>query len=852
MNLKIGFAFIGLLFILNILNASGFNNCSSNCIISNNVTLNGFNSFSGNSFTLSPNASITISPSQGSMLQINAGSINIEGIINASGSDGINGSAGNWWSEKGGNGGDAGAIILNASFVNVSGSIIANGGNGGKGGDYCPAAGLAQSSSSGGNGGAGGSLVIYYSNLSFEGNLSLNSGAGGAGGLNSTCYPLFARNGSEGKNGDFEEYQSSPLVSQIQPQYSTITAGQNETLTVKKGSGVWSSSNSTIALIINQTYNSAVIEGWKKGVATITITSGGENFAELPLSMNWTSFSSQYEFGALSFSVEGINSTSISLFTNSNNLTQGSVVLNVNDIIQVNGVNVTLEKIINGVAYIILSNTASASQNAVVNVVPGNLNYITINPNSVSMPVNSTQQFNATGFDIAGNIIITNGFYWNTTNNLGFVNQSGFFTSGLTTGFLQVLASIGNVMGTANVTITIGTITFGTLKSLQIQPFNPVAQALSSMQFTATAFDVFNNSMIVNASWSATGNCTISNNTATFTSNGTCLVSASYQNLSNSSLVTIVNQTFYIEGPSTVTAGNGTVQYQAVYCNSTCAIVNANWSGTANGSFNSNAMVGSYFIYAYYNNLSSSFNVTVVPGAPFYISIPSFYLTAGVPQQLYGYAYDAGGNRLNITVNFVVTPINGTAIIGNGLIMGEKAGTILLQGSAGYFKASSISTVYPGAAVSLQINPYNPSIKLYSSVQLNPIAFDSFGNQFTPTVYWNSQLPINGNNLYASKTGSYTITAAFNNLIASTTVSVYQPLNLTGGVGVSGMLVNGIEKNPASAGSSIAQSSSASGLSGFFTALSSSSALAIFAVLILLALILFYRFYTPPNQNANN
>ncbi len=813
-----------------------FDQCGANCVISANLTLTGVNAFNGNSFTILPNASITLSPSANSILQINAPSISIQGTINASGSDGVNGSAGNWWSTSGSNGEAAGTIILNGSDVNVSGSIIAIGGKGGNGGNYCN--GISQTAGNGGAGGSGGNLEIYFQNLSFDGLLNLNFGRGGEGVLNSSCYPVPAKIGSSGSKGEFYENQELAFISKIQPTFSTIASGQTENLSVSQGSGVWSSSNSTIARIISQNQTSVTIQGWMQGTATISLSNGAQTYAELPLSTNWTE--SSYQFGPVVFSVLNTNSTSIDLLVNS--WPQNRIVLNVSQTVVYNSVNFTLEKTVNGVDYLLLSYSSPPQiQTAAVTVIPGNFSYITIQPNPVSMNVNSTQQFTATAFDVGGNVIQTTGFYWNASNSLGLINQTGFLTSGLQAGSLQVTASIGNITGVANVTIT-GPSNFGPLQSLLIQPLNPTVQSNSTTSFTATAFDIYNNSMIVNASWSAAGNCFNSNNTVTFGSPGLCVVSATFQNLTNTSLATILNQTFYIQGPSNVTAGN-TSQYQAVYCNTTCAIVNATWSGNAqNGNFTSGT-TGNYVIYAYYNSLTANFTITVTPAVPAYIIVPAYSLTAGVPQQLYAFVYDTLGNKLtNANITFITTSINGSAVIYGGYIFGERAGSILIQAFSDGLTASAVSTVYPGSPVEIQIQPVNPSVKLYSSLPLNVTAIDGLGNKFNLTASWNSPLPITNNVLYASQTGLYKITAYYSNLSSTITVNVYQPVPITEGIG--GKLANGLITTSQTVSNQSQQSNSTSSnlnVSGFFTGLTSMSIAPYLLALILVLLIVAYK-----------
>jgi len=89
-------------------------------------------------------------------------------------------------------------------------------------------------------------------------------------------------------------------------------------------------------------------------------------------------------------------------------------------------------------------------------VTAGPLTTITVTPNPVTMPTNTTQQFTAVGRDAGGNIVAITPV-WSVTNGGGTINAStGLFTSGGVSGPFAntVRATSGTIFGTATVNVT--------------------------------------------------------------------------------------------------------------------------------------------------------------------------------------------------------------------------------------------------------------------------------------------------------------------------------------------------------------------------------------------------------------
>jgi len=98
------------------------------------------------------------------------------------------------------------------------------------------------------------------------------------------------------------------------------------------------------------------------------------------------------------------------------------------------------------------SGTISGTATVIVTPV---LATITVTPNPASVPINSTQQFVATGRDASGNVMAITPV-WSVVNGGGTIDATGLFTAGSVIGAFAntVRAASGTISGTATVNVT--------------------------------------------------------------------------------------------------------------------------------------------------------------------------------------------------------------------------------------------------------------------------------------------------------------------------------------------------------------------------------------------------------------
>ncbi len=186
----------------------------------------------------------------------------------------------------------------------------------------------------------------------------------------------------------------------------------------------------------------------------------------------------------------------------------------------------------------IKATSGSLSATATVVVTAGPLATIKVLPNPATMTLSATQQFVATGSDIAGNpVVITP--TWAIVASGGTITQTGLFTAGLVSGTFTntVRASFGGVQGFATVIVT-----SGPLASITVTP-NPVFMPTNStQQFVAVGKDANNNVFVINPIWSVVNGGGAIDNNGLFTSG---LVAGTFNN-------TVVATSGAISGNATV------------------------------------------------------------------------------------------------------------------------------------------------------------------------------------------------------------------------------------------------------------------------------------------------------------
>lgn len=152
----------------------------------------------------------------------------------------------------------------------------------------------------------------------------------------------------------------------------------------------------------------------------------------------------------------------------------------------------------------------------------GPLEYIRINPNEVYTLGGSNVNFSASGFDQYYNPvnIASGSLVWSCDPAIGVINQNGVFTAALDTTSGYIFAAVGEIKDSALVHLT-------KISQISLEPNPVILQPGQSQQMTATAFDNYNNQILLNQTdfqWTVTnglGNISVSGYfTASNTGNG--------------------------------------------------------------------------------------------------------------------------------------------------------------------------------------------------------------------------------------------------------------------------------------------------------------------------------------------
>ncbi|MBX5483482.1 MAG: right-handed parallel beta-helix repeat-containing protein, partial [Myxococcaceae bacterium] len=133
-----------------------------------------------------------------------------------------------------------------------------------------------------------------------------------------------------------------------------------------------------------------------------------------------------------------------------------------------------------------------------VTLTPGPLATVTISPQSPMVVAGGTVQFNATGEDADKNLVSITPT-WSVLNGAGTITQTGAFTASQTPGnYVDSIRAVANgITGMASVTVIAGGIA-----RVEISPKDPLVAVKGTVQFTARAYDDFNNEVLgVTPTW---------------------------------------------------------------------------------------------------------------------------------------------------------------------------------------------------------------------------------------------------------------------------------------------------------------------------------------------------------------
>ena len=445
---------------------------------------------------------------------------------------------------------------------------------------------------------------------------------------------------------------------------------------------------------------------------------------------------------------------------------------------------------------------------------------IEVTPTNPTIALGTTRQFTAIGVYTDNTTQnLTRDVIWSSDNSgiaqIGNAEGSYGLAKSLATGTTTIKATSGSVQGSASLTVT-----SATLEALDVTPAIPSIPAGLKQQFLATGTfsDGTSKDMTSEVTWSSTnaGVATVSNaagtsGLATTLTQGTATITATFGNISGSTLLTVTPATIIdIEvDPSNLSIPRGsTQQFTAAGILSDDTVIDltpeVTWSSSATEvvtvsnetGFEGIATAiapGTATITAVYQGVIGSATLTVTPATLVSMAITpvtsSIALGTFQKYNAIGTYSDSSTRDISDSVTWSSTSLS-VAVISNaggetnGLATSVGVGSTTIKATSGSIGSNSATlTVTSATLQSITVTPSNTTIARKSTQQFTAtgIFSDSSEQVLTMAATWSSSATTvavisNASNSQGLATGvgvgSATITARFGGITGSTTLTV--------------------------------------------------------------------------------
>jgi len=267
------------------------------------------------------------------------------------------------------------------------------------------------------------------------------------------------------------------------------------------------------------------------------------------------------------------------------------------------------------------------------------LSAITVTAASSSFAAGTTDQLAATAkYSDGSTANVTSSVTWMSSSaSVLTVSASGVAT-GVTGGTANVTASLSGVTGSLTLTVT------RTLKSITVTPAAPTLGVGGTQQFTATAgySDGSTQNVTASATWSSSSVKIVTVTSAgigTAVAPGTATVTATFNNVSGTDMVTVNAFTLTISPASpsfamdstqqfTASLSNGTGTAQDVTAQATWSVANTDVATIASGGLATGVAAGYSTVSASYEGVTASEAITVTLPTGSGVSIPTWHVDA--------------------------------------------------------------------------------------------------------------------------------------------------------------------------------------------------------------------------------
>src|SRR5207302_1825337 len=388
-----------------------------------------------------------------------------------------------------------------------------------------------------------------------------------------------------------------------------------------------------------------------------------------------------------------------------------------------------------------------------------NLTSITLSPVAASVPVNTTQQFTATGnYSDGSSRDLTALVTWGSSSTaVATVDANGLVTAAAA-GSTNISATLGSISNSTSLTVTAPTIS-----SISVTPVGLTLGIGINQQYTATATysDGPSQHLVNGVTWSSsTTSVATVNNSALLTTVRACTttITASSGGVTGSACLTVSAATLVsiavIPANSSMAVGT-TKQFTATgtYSDTSAQDITSSvlWSSSSaatatinNQGAATSVATGTTTITAALGSVSGSTQltvsiahltlITISPANPRIAKGTSLKFTATG-------TFSDGSTATNLSgLSWKSSKPNIASIRSSGLAHGKKSGAVTISATASGLTGTATLTVGTGTLVSLAITPATPSVTVGSTQQFTATGSfnDGTTQDITLTTHWSS------------------------------------------------------------------------------------------------------------------
>jgi hypothetical protein len=392
----------------------------------------------------------------------------------------------------------------------------------------------------------------------------------------------------------------------------------------------------------------------------------------------------------------------------------------------------------------VVATSGSVAGKARLEVVPGDVVRLEIAPEEAVVEAGSTQVFETTAFDAAGNIQ-TAPTRWTVEGGIGSVDASGAFRAEVA-GEGQVVGRQGDVSVTADVTVRPSE-----LVTISVSPDSRSLESGSRQTFSATGEDAHGNEVSIEPTWTVTGGIgEIEPTTGEFdaVAVGQGTVVATVGPLGGRAEVRVTAgplATIEVSAPGDAVTSGQTVRFEALGRdqNGNRVPVSPAWTVTeglgtidTTGLFTAQA-AGEGKVVATVGSIAGSTDVVVEPGvlASLDIAPEEISLRSGETHLFSVVGRDAFGNAVDTEPAWRVEGPAGS-IDSRGRFTARLAGTATVVATSGSLTDESRITVTAGEVASITVAPATVEVTVGRQRQFQATGRDDNGNEVDIEPAW--------------------------------------------------------------------------------------------------------------------